>query len=91
MLSDNYIAPTAPTTSLHWGDGGSTGSRGGVAWGDSRRVRPATDNQARKLMEEISKHGVVGLATIKAGMDRKTSCHYIAAATLPSQMRAPRD
>ncbi|MBK6529392.1 MAG: transposase family protein [Deltaproteobacteria bacterium] len=42
-------------------------------------------------MEELSKHGAVGLAAIKAGMDRKTARKYIAAATLPSQMRAPRD
>ena len=42
-------------------------------------------------MEELSKHGAVGLAAIKAGMDRKTARKYIVAATLPSQMRAPRD
>ena len=42
-------------------------------------------------MEEWSKHGAVGLAAIKAGMDRKTARKYIVAATLPSQMRAPRD
>lgn len=42
-------------------------------------------------MEELSKHGEVGLAAIKAGMDRKTARKYIEAATLPSQMRAPRD
>ena len=42
-------------------------------------------------MEELSKHGAVGLAAIKAGMDRKTARKYIVAAALPSQMRAPRD
>ncbi len=42
-------------------------------------------------MEELSKHGAVGLAAIKAGMDRKTARNYIVAATLPSQMRALRD
>jgi len=42
-------------------------------------------------MEELSKHGAVGLAAIKAGMDRKTARKYITAATLPSQIRAPRD
>jgi len=42
-------------------------------------------------MEELSKHGGVGLAAIKAGMDRKTARKYIVAAALPSQMRAPRD
>ena len=42
-------------------------------------------------MEELSKHGGVGLAAIKAGMDRKTARKYIVAAALPSQLRAPRD
>jgi hypothetical protein len=42
-------------------------------------------------MEELSKHGAVGVAAMKAGMDRKTARKYIEAATLPSQMRAARD
>lgn len=42
-------------------------------------------------MEEMSKHGGVGLAALKAGMDRKTARKYIAAGTLPSEMRTPRD
>ncbi|MEZ4391391.1 MAG: hypothetical protein R3A48_09880 [Polyangiales bacterium] len=54
-------------------------------------MKPATDNQVRKLMEELSKHGEIGLAAINAGMDRTTARKYIKAAALPSQMRAPRD
>ena len=42
-------------------------------------------------MEEMTKHGAVGLAALKAGMDRKTARKYIVAGTLPSEMRAPRD
>jgi hypothetical protein len=29
-----------------------------------------TDAQVRKMMEEMSKHGKVGLAALRAGMDR---------------------
>ena len=36
-----------------------------------------TDNQVRKLMEEVSKHGKIGFAAMKAGMDRKTGRKYI--------------
>jgi hypothetical protein len=43
------------------------------------------------LMEAMTKHGGVGLAALKAGMDRKTARKYIVAGTLPSEMRAPRD
>ncbi len=31
-----------------------------------------TDAQLRKLIEEMSKHGEVGLAALRSGMDRKT-------------------
>jgi len=44
-----------------------------------------TDAQVRKLMEEHSKHGRVGLASIKAGMDRKTGRKYIQSGMFPSQ------
>ena len=49
-----------------------------------------TDAQVRKLMEEMSKHGEVGLATLRAGMDRKTARKYVAAGQLPSEMQQPR-
>jgi hypothetical protein len=54
-------------------------------------VKPVSDAQARKLMEEMSKHGKVGLAAMKAGMDRKTARKYVTAGKLPSEMTAPRD
>lgn len=49
-----------------------------------------TDAQVRKLMEELNKHGKVGLAAARAGMDRKTARKYRDAAALPSQMKQPR-
>ena len=42
-------------------------------------------------MEEMSKHGSIGLASMKAGMDRKTGRKYVAAGTLPSEMIKARD
>ena len=42
-------------------------------------------------MEEMTKHGKVGLAAMKAGMDRKTARKYVAAGKLPSEMAVPRD
>jgi len=42
-------------------------------------------------MEEMSNHGRIGAAAMKAGMDRKTARKYVQAGRLPSQMRAPRD
>ncbi len=40
----------------------------------------------RKLMEEMSKHGHIGVAAMKADMDRKTARKYVAAGELPSGM-----
>jgi Mu transposase-like protein len=54
-------------------------------------VRPVSNAQVRKLMEEMSKHGEIGRAAMKAGMDRKTARKYVAAGTLPSAMVKPRD
>ena len=42
-------------------------------------------------MEEMSRHGKVGLAAAKAGMDRKTARKYIREGKLPSQLAPPRD
>ncbi len=42
-------------------------------------------------MEEMSKHGEIGRAAMKAGMDRKTARKYVVAGTLPSAMAEPRD
>ena len=48
------------------------------------------DNQVRKLMEEVSKHGKIGLASMKAGMDRKTGSKYIRESKLPSELKVHR-
>jgi hypothetical protein len=50
-----------------------------------------SDAQVRKLMEEMSKHGEIGRASMIAGMDRKTGRKYAKAAALPSQMKKPRE
>lgn len=54
-------------------------------------MRQVSDAQVRKLMEELSKHGQIGVAAMKAGMDRKTARKYAAAAKLPSEMTKQRD
>jgi hypothetical protein len=41
-------------------------------------------------MEEMSKHGRIGDAAMKVGMDRKTARRYVQAGKLPSEMVAPR-
>jgi hypothetical protein len=42
-------------------------------------------------MEEMSKHGQIGQAAMKADMDRKTARKYVAAGKLPSELNQPRD
>jgi hypothetical protein len=42
-------------------------------------------------MEEMSKHGRIGDAAMKAGMHRQTARKYVVAGELPSMMTAPRD
>lgn len=37
-------------------------------------------------MEEMTKHGEIGMAAMKAGMDRKTARKYVKAGKLPSEM-----
>ncbi len=54
-------------------------------------LRPVSDAQVRRLMEEMSKHGRIGDASMKAGMDRKTAAKYVKAAKLPSEMTTSRD
>lgn len=49
-----------------------------------------TDAQVRKLMEEMSKQGQVGLAAMRSGMDRKTARKYLSAGGLPSEPSPPR-
>jgi len=40
-------------------------------------------------MTEISKHGQLGLAALRAGMDRKTARKYVSEGKLPSELRKP--
>lgn len=42
-------------------------------------------------MEEMSKHGHIGQAAMKAGMDRKTARKYVAGGKLPSEKTTSRD
>jgi len=49
-----------------------------------------TDAQVRKLMEEMTKHGGIGLAAMRAGMDRKTARKYVQGGKLPSELVEPR-
>ena len=49
-----------------------------------------TDAQVRKLMEELNKHGKLGLAAMRAGVDPKTAAKYRDAAKLPSEMKPVR-
>jgi hypothetical protein len=53
-------------------------------------LRPVSDAQVRKLMEEMSKHDAVGRAAMLADMDRKTARKYIRAGKLPSERVAAR-
>jgi len=48
---------------------------------------PVTDAQVRKLMEEISKHGKIGRASMMSGMDRKTGRKYFRSGSLPSDLK----
>ena len=50
-----------------------------------------TDEQVRKLMTEMIKHGRVGLAAARSGMDRKTAGKYVKAGVLPSALVQARD
>ena len=50
----------------------------------------ATDGQVRKLMVEMAKHGRVGLAAMRAGLDRKTARKYVKGGKLPSETVAAR-
>ena len=49
-----------------------------------------TDVQVRKLMEEHTKHGRVGLASLRAGMHRNTGSKYLRVGKVPSELRSPR-
>jgi len=42
-----------------------------------------TDVQVRKLMDELSKHGNLGVAAVRAGMDRGTARRWRDSGQLP--------
>jgi hypothetical protein len=48
-----------------------------------------TDAQVRRLMEEMERYRGIGLAAIRAGMDRKTARKYAREGKLPSELRKP--
>lgn len=48
------------------------------------------DAQVRKLMDEMSKHGRVGVAALRAGLHRNTARRYLEAGKLPSELKQPR-
>lgn len=41
-------------------------------------------------MEEMSKHGQIGRAALRADMDRKTARKYVQLGKLPSELKEPR-
>lgn len=45
-----------------------------------------TDAQVRKLMEELARHGRIGLAAMRAGVDPKTARKYRALGKVPSEV-----
>lgn len=49
-----------------------------------------TDAQVRKAMEELCKHGKLGLAAARTGMDPKTAAKYRDAGKLPSELEKGR-
>ena len=54
-------------------------------------MRPVSDAQVRKLMEEMSKNSHIGQAAMTAGMDRKTARKYVTGGKFPSEMATRRD
>ena len=53
-------------------------------------MRAVEDAQVRRLMEEMTKHGQVGRAAMKSGMDRKTARKYVCLGKLPSEQPTDR-
>ncbi|MGH9651444.1 MAG: IS21 family transposase, partial [Terriglobales bacterium] len=53
-------------------------------------MKTTEDRQVRKLMEEITKHGKIGLAATRAGMHRNVARKYVQAGRLPSELALPR-
>jgi hypothetical protein len=49
-----------------------------------------TDQQVRRAMEELTRHGEIGKAAMRSGMDRKTARKYRDLGKLPSELKHPR-
>lgn len=49
-----------------------------------------TDRQVRRCMEELSRHGRIGLAALRSGMDRKTARKYRDSGMIPSEQKRER-
>jgi hypothetical protein len=49
-----------------------------------------TDAQVRKLMDEMSKHGRVGVAALRSGLHRNTARRYLEEGKLPSERKGAR-
>ena len=50
-----------------------------------------TDQQVRKLREEMAKHGCAELASIRSGMHRNTGRKYLHTDKFPTELKEPRD
>ena len=53
-------------------------------------MKATEDRQVRKLMEEMSKHGKIGMAATRAGLHRNVARKYVKAGKLPSELAEPR-
>ncbi len=49
-----------------------------------------TDNQVRRLREEMAKHAEIGKAAMRSAMSENTARKYLGAEKLPSEMQVPR-
>jgi hypothetical protein len=49
-----------------------------------------SDAQVRRLMEELERHGKLGLAALRAGLHRNTARRYRDLGKVPSEIREPR-
>jgi len=85
VLSDTYFSPTTTVTSPH-----PEARRSSAAVGrESGSCGGEHDGRAgEEADEEMTKHGQVGLAAMRAGVDRKTARKYVEAASCVGAGRA---
>lgn len=57
----------------------------------TRSLAAATDVQVTELMEELNKHGKLGLAPNRTAMDPKTAANYRDVARVPWELKMSRD